>query len=435
VGKIHFRNGTSDVDVTLIAESGQLLTEGKSHDQQDNGSLSLSRSTDAGHIDDLIIDPGYGGFSKRHETCEYQFHNSVLINGGGVDPNGTWTEEQVKQLVRDIFHVSSDMVVDYVYQSVGGFLTGSSSSDNAAGGGTAALSDTYTNGFEIEQHFNDLSYNYRHVLNYDGEVIVIDHIHSTQDSYAVHWNLPANAQATVRTITATGQNLNSQLRLRTWNSDESNPLPLQLARIAFPTQIVQSATISASGTGGVYDDYYFNFLSVIETADATAILGPEYSALPVSGTSICIRKDIASRNLTRYIFVNRWQTSGLPDNTITINSVATNAAFGIMEFNSTTNALDNVLAYYFSTLTNNGVSLVGGAGMTPYFGLKKVVSNQSFASGAHIISMQTMVELRDVSVNAPASVEFLSATGIRLLPETYIRQGAHARFAIDPGIQ
>lgn len=86
IGVVRFKqqNGAT-IALSVVAESGNMRLRGTGHDQQDNGSVTLAHSG----LGQLIVDPGYSGFSNRHAnpcssayaSCPYprfESHNVVM---------------------------------------------------------------------------------------------------------------------------------------------------------------------------------------------------------------------------------------------------------------------------------------------------------------------------------------------------------------------
>lgn len=65
IGMVRVNGGTNpSAALSIIAESGNMRVNGNAHDQQDNGSITLTRL--AGSVaTEVIVDPGYNGFDKR----------------------------------------------------------------------------------------------------------------------------------------------------------------------------------------------------------------------------------------------------------------------------------------------------------------------------------------------------------------------------------
>jgi hypothetical protein len=85
IGVVRAKSGADTIALSVVAESGNLRLRGTGHDQQDNGSVTLAHST----LGQLIVDPGYSGFSNRHNnpcasayaSCPYarfESHNVVM---------------------------------------------------------------------------------------------------------------------------------------------------------------------------------------------------------------------------------------------------------------------------------------------------------------------------------------------------------------------
>ena len=454
VGKIHFKEGRADVNVCLLAENGQDLTSGNSHDQQDNGSLTLNRATgpSPSQIDRLIIDPGYAGFDNRHATSFYQLHNTVLVNGSGVDSNQQFSDADIKNIVKTALNISSATVLDNIYGKVESALMGTSASaiDKSAGTDSANLEMPFSNGLRIRQYFDLQSaprtsdWNVRNVINYDGEVIVVDNIQSKQNNYGLHWNLPPNtARVGANQNILYGTAGNSQIRMSIFSQDQ-NPMIVSLPAFAtkYPSEVtstgvlVDSVTISNSGSGSLFSNFYFNYLTVIETKDAGVDLkgSPAYTTFSGTNAAVCVTKTIPSTGITRYIFVNNVIDNLNNKNTVVINGVSTNALFGVMDFNTGTNVLDNILAYGYGWIINNGTTVSGVLNSKDNifeFKLKTVLSNQVINANTTVATTNA-VNVSNAIVNSPAILNVTGGKKVMILPETRINKGSTATIKATP---
>jgi hypothetical protein len=434
VGKIHFKDGTADVNISIIAENGLDLSGGNSHDQQDNGSITINRTTSPTAIDRLILDPGYAGFAKRNANSLYQYHNVVLLNGSGVNPNGTWTDADIKTMIKNAFSINQQFIVDSMFNRIKPLLFGSGL-DKTASTAAGYLDQTYTNGMMISQSFNNPSntYNDRAIITYDGEVIIADNIHSGQNKYGVHWNLPTNSVQNPNNI-LTGSAGSSQIRLSAFSQDQGNMFVHRASGIHFPQEGAPDLTVdtlTASNSESTYSAC-FSYLTICEPKASSINLGtlPTYSTISISNASVCITKNIASEGITRYIFVNKdgWNAAG----SITINGISTNAMLGVLDFKIGTNTLDNVLVYHYTTLTNNGVSLISKSGEE--FSLKKTINNQTINTNT-TVSTGLPVTIRNVTVPSPTSLNVTSGKNVYIGPETVFPRGSNVKITIDPTIK
>jgi hypothetical protein len=105
VGVVRGR-GPSGMMATLsvIAEKGLMREGGRAHDQQDNGSITLTHS----HYWNIIQDTGYDGFGKRkeHKFARFDNHNVVMTpeetDFHGEAGNGKITYKDASRLVSQL---------------------------------------------------------------------------------------------------------------------------------------------------------------------------------------------------------------------------------------------------------------------------------------------------------------------------------------------
>lgn len=62
IGVVRAKSGSDAIALSVVAESGDMRAQGAGHDQQDNGSVTLSHS----RLQQVIVDPGYSGFGNRN---------------------------------------------------------------------------------------------------------------------------------------------------------------------------------------------------------------------------------------------------------------------------------------------------------------------------------------------------------------------------------
>jgi hypothetical protein len=84
IGVVRAGSGGQQIALSIVAESGDMRVRGAGHDQQDNGSVTLTHAT----LGPLILDAGYDGFDKRlHDPCapaapcafaRFDSHNVVM---------------------------------------------------------------------------------------------------------------------------------------------------------------------------------------------------------------------------------------------------------------------------------------------------------------------------------------------------------------------
>jgi len=101
--------------------------------------------------------------------------------------------------------------------------------------------------------------------------------------------------------------------------------------------------------------------------------------------------------------------------------------FGVLDFKTSTNVLDNALVYHFSNLSNNGVTIANPA---EQFSLKKMLIGQTIVNDTTISTAQAVI-VNDVTVNPPASLNITSGKYIDIQPETIIPLGSSAKLVID----
>jgi hypothetical protein len=335
-----------------------------------------------------------------------------------------------------------------MWMFVSSALMGDSASakDKSAGTDSAFSLYQFSNGHRIMQYFNVQStsgkndYNIRNVINYDGEIIVVDNLYSKKNNYGLHWNLPPNtARVGGNTNILAGSTGNSQIRLSIFSQDQKNLVTsLSAFPVNYPSEIfpntgvnVDTVIVTNSGSGSLYNNDCFNFLSVIETKDASVNLTglPTYANSPNANAAVCISKTIPSTGMTRYIFVNNWLNN--KKNTITINGVSTDAMFGIMDFKTGTNALDNILAYGYFSIVNNGTTISSSTENKYEFKLKTVLSNQTINTNT-TINATNAAEISNVTVNPPTSLNVTGSKSVVILPVTVIKNGSTAVVKVTP---
>jgi hypothetical protein len=134
--------------------------------------------------------------------------------------------------------------------------------------------------------------------------------------------------------------------------------------------------------------------------------------------------------MTRYIFVNNILNN--KRNTITINGVSTDAMFGIMDFKTGTNTLDNILAYGYSSIINNGTPVSVTPGVNTFeFKLKTVLSSQTINTNT-TINATNAAEISNVTVNSPTSLNVTGSKSVVILPVTVIKNGSTAVVKVTP---
>jgi hypothetical protein len=276
-------------------------------------------------------------------------------------------------------------------------------------------------------------WNRRTVLEYDGEIIVIDNIFSRQNNYAVQWNLPENTTVIDRTFEGISTSGNSKIRLTFLSSDDAN------ASVSFPPASsflqssgsninVRTVELQNSGIGAPYECDFFSFITCMEIREqADNYSGPAYSLTANPDANIVITRPVGTSGITRFVFVNRI-TSG-NHNAITINNVTTDALFGIMDFRGA--VLDNILAFDITMLNNNGVNVNIVPGEANSFALKKVVANLAITQNTVLPHLGDL-ELRNISVYAPATLTVTNAHSITIKPETILQRGSHAQITPLP---
>jgi hypothetical protein len=134
---------------------------------------------------------------------------------------------------------------------------------------------------------------------------------------------------------------------------------------------------------------------------------------------------IPNSDITRYVFVNKRLNGYL--GTATINGITTDAMCGILDFKTSTNALDNVVVYEYTTLKNNGTTIVPGGSE---YSLKNVLSNK-FLTVNTTVSTASGVTIKNITTNPPVILNVTSGQGICIKPETVIKAGSTAVMKID----
>lgn len=385
VGKINFTGvvDSADLSITLITEaSGKIKDAGGSHDQQDDGSISIRRvrKNSPNQIDDLVFDPGYAGYANKRREEFFDNHNTVQINPlmhGGINSCPYATAEYLMKFAGDCLGIKlndlSDNLLGGVYLLIQpGIIASFALATNynklkdmpieriASGGpGYSEMVNVYSNGFRAKITYDTkIDYALRSVIYFDDDVFVIDQVSSNRGDYSDHYNLPQNTTGSGHIFI--GENGNSKIRLSGFCSDILKSTVCQrdsfFIRDQASPMYVSSIRFSNSGKRLPPSGAYCSFLSVLEPLDVLSTYGSNYT--PATGdigdAQICVYRQIGTDTI-RYVFVNT-VTNGVRG-TIRIPTLAgwntelvTDAEYGIIEFDRRNPGMINRINIYQGTV-------------------------------------------------------------------------------------
>lgn len=392
VGKLNL-NPASGVNstLTILAEKGNQRSEGYGHDQQDNSSITLNRHVSGGTVDQLVIDPPYGGYKYREKTSSNRFHNTVLLSGSGVSGNGRITYSHLHSILTDAFPDARFVGIDLLpYMTsddihiIGGAgsaiaamyfdilnVFGSNLPKLYPGGGDAELEAKFPGGMIIKQTYDDAGgdVNRRAVFTCGQDFVVVDAIQSTRGQYKVHYNLPKETIQNSRNLYTADNVGDSKLMLAIFGEDEGSGSGTLQPWTDYPDQAGQSVEVrrlhyannNPAQTGGE-----FGYISILSPRAKGESIPYSYRKATCAGASVCIER--SEPGAITYFFLNDGPTGAPLRVRIPVTArnvgVETDARFGYLKCDSKTGFIRDARLFNFTSASVNGVALTfPGTGM------------------------------------------------------------------------
>ena len=400
VAKLNNVVADTSVSLSLLYEDGQMLENGGAHDQQDGASISLRRKVGGAPIDELVIDPGYGGFGQYkidNYQKQYKYHNTPQINtylNGGVTLNSYVNLSDVLNAADVALDLNlgavakaiSDLGLEFSISTLTGplkFGKGITSLEIksmgffGAGGGPSSLTQLLASGIQSRINYDFTNdYANRTVQLQGNDYIVFDEIHSNQTDFSVFYNLPPNSAI----VPSLGNNVvfgrapfdpqkytnaNSSIRVSTFSENGQISANFeaggQYGGTADPKghPPVFATKTRFSVTGNSVTIGKFSIVSILEPRPGNFdMLSASYSSVVVPGASIALVKNIPEQGTVRYILVNS-MTNGVASN-ISLKGITTDARFVVVDFASDRSVIQSIkatsgtfLKYYGKNIASN----------------------------------------------------------------------------------
>ena len=484
VSKINYsEGGGGNVSLTLIAENGSLLSAGGSHDQADNTSICVNRSE--GFKDDwLVIDPGYAGFDKKGKEAYNEKHNTVRVGNQCVTHNPKYTAQDIISILKGMFPewALSISAGSPILNALTRIVQLNIDLLKGAAGGSATVAYQGLNSVTVKQSYDYGAalgdYNERTVARFGDDLIIFDHIHSEVDDYTLRLNVPETCSEHIQgspVYEVEGDSSISRGRISIFSEDMTNMMSTAVPDNFDHRENGKGATkvtaIEANANSS-YAGNSFWFMTTIEPRDWEYTFNTNQAYVSVvgaspeiaTGVSVCARQELADANLVRYVFCNKYNPDGSKSQVRLLAAVnqysgfVTDADCGIMQFNTASQTLCEVLlfnatyAYYNGKsvqlpgillhevrLVNagNGVISIEYPGTTvqqtsPCFLPKRLILEGfvTYATESYLATEAIIV--RNVIFNYGASITLTAGQEVLVEPNFEAKKGSNVKFIVDP---